>query len=66
MIILVTGAKGMMGSDLIKVLSQKKEYNLIGATRNDFDITDYSQTLQFLRIKDLILSFMLCCLYKGR
>src|SRR3989338_5463639 len=49
--ILVTGAKGMMGSDLMKVLSQKKEYNLIGATRNDFDITDYSQTLQFLKDK---------------
>src|SRR3990167_5199131 len=49
--ILVTGAKGMMGSDLIKVLSQKKEYNLTGATRSDFDITDYSQTLQFLKDK---------------
>lgn len=49
--ILITGAKGMMGSDLMKVLSQKKEYNLIGATRNDFDITDYSQTLQFLKDK---------------
>lgn len=49
--ILITGAKGMMGSDLMKVLSQKKEYNLIGATRNDFDITDYSQTLQFLMDK---------------
>ena len=51
MIILITGAKGMMGSDLIKVLSQKKEYNLTGATRSDFDITDYSQTLQFLKDK---------------
>ena len=40
-----------MGSDLIKVLSQKKEYNLTGATRSDFDITDYSQTLQFLKDK---------------
>lgn len=49
--ILITGAKGMMGSDLMKVISQKKEYNLIGATRNDFDITDYSQTLQFLKDK---------------
>lgn len=49
--ILVTGAKGMMGSDLMKVLSQKKEYNLIGATRSDFDITDNSQTLQFLKDK---------------
>lgn len=49
--ILITGAKGMMGSDLMKVLSQKKEYNLIGATRSDFDITDYSQTLQFLKDK---------------
>ena len=49
--ILVTGAKGMMGSDLVKVLSQKKEYNLTGATRSDFDITDYSQTLQFLKDK---------------
>lgn len=41
----------MMGSDLVKVLSQKKEYNLTGATRSDFDITDYSQTLQFLKDK---------------
>ncbi len=49
--ILITGAKGMMGSDLMKVLSQKKEYNLIGASRSDFDITDYSQTLQFLKDK---------------
>ncbi len=49
--ILITGAKGMMGSDLMKVLSQKKEYNLIGASRSDFDVTDYSQTLQFLKDK---------------
>lgn len=49
--ILITGAKGMLGSDLMKVLSQKKGYNLIGATRSDFDITDYSQTTKFLKDK---------------
>jgi dTDP-4-dehydrorhamnose reductase len=47
--ILVTGAKGMLGSDLVSILGSKKEYELIGATRSDFDITDHFQTTQFLR-----------------
>jgi dTDP-4-dehydrorhamnose reductase len=44
--ILITGAKGMLGSDMINILSSSFEVR--GVTRNDFDITDYSKTIEFL------------------
>jgi dTDP-4-dehydrorhamnose reductase len=47
--ILVTGGKGVLGSDLIKILSPS--FDVRGSTRADFDITDYSQTIDYLRDK---------------
>lgn len=47
--VLVTGAKGLLGSDLVEVLS--KEYETVGVGRNDFDITDKEATLR--AIKDI-------------
>ncbi|MBZ4687976.1 MAG: rfbD [Clostridiales bacterium] len=45
--ILVTGSDGMLGSDLVDVLSQENE--VIAATLNDFDITDIDKTLSWLK-----------------
>ncbi len=47
MMILVTGAKGLLGSDLVRVLS--KEYEAIGVGKEDFDITDKGATLKSIR-----------------
>ncbi|MBI3600210.1 MAG: dTDP-4-dehydrorhamnose reductase [Nitrospinae bacterium] len=52
--ILVTGAKGMLGSDLLNILSScsplttGERIEVRGAARSDFDITDYPQTIRFL------------------
>ncbi|MTI80583.1 MAG: dTDP-4-dehydrorhamnose reductase [Firmicutes bacterium] len=39
--ILLTGTRGMLGSDLVEVL--KKEHNLIKTNSNSFDVTNYKQ-----------------------
>ena len=45
--ILITGATGQLGSDLVKVLSD--EYQITPAHRVDFDITNLEATLSFIR-----------------
>ena len=45
--VLVTGAKGQLGYDVIKELNQKKIEN-IGVDKNDFDITDFDKTKKFI------------------
>lgn len=45
--ILVTGANGQLGYDVIKEL-QKQNIECFGATRNDFDITDSNGTENFI------------------
>lgn len=44
--ILVTGATGQFGSDLVKILSN--EYQIIPVSRNNFDITDFEATRRFI------------------
>ena len=46
--VLVTGANGQLGYDVIKAL-QKQKIECFGATRNDFDITDSKATENFIR-----------------
>jgi dTDP-4-dehydrorhamnose reductase len=38
--IVITGARGMLGSQVIKTLSQNSSWEIIGADREEFDITD--------------------------
>lgn len=38
--IIVTGAKGMLGSQVVKTLSQDSSWEVIGVTRKEFDITE--------------------------
>ena len=45
--ILITGAKGMLGTDLANVLSQ--EHQVIGVDIDDFDITDAVRTKEKIR-----------------
>ena len=45
--ILVTGANGQLGYDVAKEL-QKQNIECCGATRNDFDITDFAATEKFI------------------
>lgn len=53
--ILVTGSRGMLGSDVVTVLSE--EHDVIGVNSQDFDITEKDTTIKFIkRIKpDLII-----------
>ncbi|KGG79735.1 spore coat protein [Caloranaerobacter azorensis H53214] len=53
--ILITGADGMLGSDLQKVL--KKDHELILGTIDIFDITDIDTTINFIKINkpDLVI-----------
>ncbi len=44
--ILVTGARGQLGSELVKILS--KDYRLISAGRAEFDITNLKETVVFI------------------
>ena len=45
--VLVTGANGQLGYDVAKEL-QKQNIECCGATRNDFDITDFAATEKFI------------------
>ncbi|KLU64364.1 dTDP-4-dehydrorhamnose reductase [Desulfosporosinus acididurans] len=45
--VLVTGAKGQLGSDMIKEL-QARNINCLGTGRDDFDITDFEATLRVI------------------
>jgi dTDP-4-dehydrorhamnose reductase len=39
--VLVTGANGQLGYDLLRFLSGRRDFEVIPACRSDFDITDY-------------------------
>ena len=45
--VLVTGANGQLGYDVVKQL-QKQNIECFGAARNDFDITDFTATEKFI------------------
>ncbi len=45
--VLVTGANGQLGYDVVKEL-QKQNIEYFGATRKDFDITDFKATEKFI------------------
>lgn len=45
--ILVTGSNGMLGSDIVKIFS--KTYEVVGVTRQDFDITDSQASLEYIK-----------------
>lgn len=49
--ILVVGANGMLGHDLVKVFTEEG-YNVFGATRKDFDITKIEEIERFFKDKD--------------
>lgn len=46
--ILVTGAKGLMGSSIIEYLQENK-ISFVGVDKEEFDITDREQTIHFIR-----------------
>lgn len=46
--ILVTGINGQLGYDVIKEL-KKRNIECMGAGRNEFDITDFSKTKEFIK-----------------
>ena len=46
--ILITGADGLLGYDLMKTLSQGKDHHVIATNRQRFDITDLEATTSFL------------------
>lgn len=46
--VLVTGANGQLGYDVVKEL-QKQNIECCGATRQDFDIVDFEDTEKFIR-----------------
>lgn len=45
--VLVTGAKGQLGFDVVKEL-QKQNIEYYGATREDFDLVDFEATEKFI------------------
>lgn len=45
--ILVTGSRGMLGSDIVSILS--KEHDVIGVNSKDFDITEKDTTIEFVK-----------------
>ena len=55
--ILVVGANGMLGCDLVKVFEEKK-YRVSSATRKDFDVTKIEEVKDFFREKtyDLVIN----------
>lgn len=55
--ILIVGANGMLGTDLVSVFSQAK-YQVIPATRKDFDLTNNQQVQQYFQDKsfDLVIN----------
>lgn len=61
--VLVTGAKGQLGSDILKELSRRK-IKYIPACREDFDITDVASVDEFIRsnMPDVIVH---CAAYTG-
>jgi dTDP-4-dehydrorhamnose reductase len=44
--VLITGAKGQLGSELVEILS--KEYNVIPVDKKDFDITEFKSVQNYL------------------
>ncbi len=44
--ILITGAEGQLGSELVEVLSEN--YNIIAVDKKDFDISDFKSTNNFI------------------
>lgn len=46
--ILITGANGQLGSDCLSILSQNAENDVIGVTRQDFDLTNYTATFNYI------------------
>lgn len=54
--VLITGAKGMLGSDLVEVFKEKN-YEVFPCDIDDFDITDNMATRQYIKAKnpDLVL-----------
>ena len=45
--ILITGGKGLVGSHLTKILSEK--YNVISTGREEVDIVNYEKSLDFIK-----------------
>lgn len=45
--VLVTGSKGMLGSDIVKIFS--KTHEVVEVTRQDFDITDTQASLEYIK-----------------
>lgn len=45
--ILVTGSRGMLGSDVVSVLAE--EHDVIGVNSRDFDITEKDITIEFIK-----------------
>lgn len=45
---LVTGANGFLGANAIRILEQKSDTQVVGASRSDFDITDRVGVRDFL------------------
>ncbi|MGI6225522.1 MAG: dTDP-4-dehydrorhamnose reductase [Peptococcales bacterium] len=46
--ILITGAKGMLGSDLVKVFNDN-EYEVVPCDVDNFDITDITATIKYIK-----------------
>jgi len=47
--ILVTGANGQLGYDLLRFLADKRDFEVIPAGRSDFDITDYIKVKSYIK-----------------
>ena len=46
--ILITGATGQLGHDLLRLLETTKDYKVIATGRHDLDITDYAKVKGFI------------------
>ena len=51
--IFLAGHKGLVGSEVLKILKEKKYKNIIVAGRDQLDLTDYSKVKKFFNKKKI-------------
>ena len=51
--IFVAGSNGMVGSSIVRILTNRENINIISASRNDLDLTNQLAVENFFKINDI-------------
>lgn len=61
--ILITGYKGMLGSDLVETLKNENKHELILTDIDDLDIANFNQVDEFLKKRRTRTNNQCSCIY---